>query len=69
MTDEQQSDPIRKPAAIALVAIGAFMLLVNVITARSMKDPVAYKGVISGAVLILFGLVLYRGRTSAVTKP
>ena len=45
------------------------MLLVNVITARSMKDPVAYKGVISGAVLILFGLVLYRGRTSAVTKP
>ncbi len=41
------------------------MLLVNVIAARSMKDS----GAMSGASLILLGLVLYRGRTSAVKKP
>jgi hypothetical protein len=65
MSDEQKADPIRKPAAIALMAIGAVMLLVNVIAARSMKDS----GAMSGASLILLGLVLYRGRTSAVKKP
>jgi hypothetical protein len=69
MSDEQKADPIMKPAAIALMAMGAVALFVSVSTARSPKDPGTYSGVKYGAVLILLGLVLYRGTTRSVMKP
>ena len=69
MSDEQKADPIMKLAAIALMAMGAVALFVNVSTARSTKDPGVYSGVKYGLVLISLGLVLYRSRTKAVKKP
>jgi len=66
---EQKADPARKWAAIAFVAVGAFMLLVNFIAARSPKDLGVHSDAISGTGLILLGLSLYRDHQKAVKKP